>query len=162
MESEKTGRQKLIESLYDANRHLSTWTVMLHHAIAEQIGLNITDHKCLDILNDRGAMTAGQLSEISGLTTGAVTGVIDRLERNGYVRRERDPNDRRCVIVQPVAETANRNLGPIFERLLERYNPLLEQYSENDLRSVLRFIENSVLFIQDEIAQLREETKGKI
>jgi DNA-binding MarR family transcriptional regulator len=161
MVSEKTGHQKLVESLYDANRHLSTWTVMLHSAIAEQVGLNITDHKCLDILNDQGAMTAGQLSEVTGLTTGAVTGVIDRLENSGYVRRERDPNDRRRVIVQPVAETANRNLGPIFERLLDRYRPVIAQYSEDELRSVLRFIENSVLFIQDEIKQLREETNGK-
>ena len=153
--------QKLVEALNEASRHLSTWTVMFHSAIAERLGLNTTDHKCLDILNHHGTLTAGQLAEITGLTTGAVTGVIDRLEKAGYVRRESDPNDRRRVIVQPIAEKADQTLAPLFGHFTRRYVPRLENYQENELRLVLRFVQDSIQFMQEEISWLREkETKS--
>lgn len=150
-------RQKLIEAVSDSSRELSTWTVLFHSAIAAQVGLNITDHKCLDILFHAGAMTAGQIAEITGLTTGAVTGVIDRLEAAGYARRARDPHDRRRVIVEPVPETAARTLGPLFQRFLDHYRPLLDTYSDEDLRKLREFLSASVTYLQEEIALLRAD-----
>src|SRR5882724_6329519 len=82
-------------------RELSTAVVMFHQAIAERIGLNATDFKCLDLLARTGPTTPGHLSELLRLTGGAITGVIDRLEAAGFVQRERDQNDRRRVIIKP-------------------------------------------------------------
>lgn len=152
-----TERKKMLQALNDATRQMSTWTVMFHSAIANQLNLNITDHKCLDILNDQGPMTAGQLAEITGLTTGAVTGVIDRLEYVGFVRRDRDARDRRRVIVQPIHEKAAQMIGPIFMHFQQRYEPVLDGYSDDELRVLLRFIEQSTHFMQKEIEWLREK-----
>lgn len=157
MGTKTTDRQELIEKLNNAMRQQSTWTVMFHNAIAGQVGLNITDHKCLDILMDRGALTAGQLAEITGLTTGAVTGVIDRLEKAGFVQRGDDPADRRRVMVQPALEKAGEELGPFFAHFQQRYMPLLESHSDDELRLVLRFVEESIGLIQEEIGWLRQK-----
>jgi DNA-binding MarR family transcriptional regulator len=154
-------REKIIEALNDATRDGSTWTVLFHSAIAEDVGLNITDHKCLDILFQRGPLTAGELSEITGLTTGAITGVIDRLEKHGFASRVRDPSDRRKVIVQANAERALEDLGPLFDHFLQRYTPLLDQYSDDDLRLILRYYKESLVFLQQEIAWLKERRKKR-
>src|SRR6266480_4633598 len=77
-------------------RELSTITVLFHSRVAEQMGLSGTDHKCLElVIQAREPLTAGRIAQLSGLSTGAVTGVIDRLEQRGFVRRVRDPHDRR-------------------------------------------------------------------
>jgi len=151
----KTERQQLIEGLQEATRQQSTWTVMFHNAVAEKVGLNITDHKSLDILLHQGPLTAGQLAEITALTTGAVTGVIDRLEKAGYVRREQDPTDRRRVIVAPVLDRPDDEMRLLFSHFLERYNPLLDSYKDEELRLILRFVEESISFMRDEINWLR-------
>src|SRR5207245_7213601 len=82
-----------------ARRH-STSVVLFHHAVAERLGLGPTDHKCLDLLRERGAMAGSDLSAITGLTSGAITGVVARLERAGYLRRERDHHDGRKQILR--------------------------------------------------------------
>ncbi len=79
--SERTG---LLDEMQRAGRELSAATIMFHQAIADRLGLNPTDHKCLDLLASKGLMTAGELAEMTGLTTGAITGVIDRLEAAGF------------------------------------------------------------------------------
>src|SRR5829696_866427 len=86
-----------------ARRH-STATVLFHHAVAERLGLGPTDHKCLDLLRERGPMTGSALAAITGLTTGAITGVVARLERAGYLRRQPDPTDGRKQILSLVPE----------------------------------------------------------
>src|SRR5215468_4932005 len=97
-------RDELLAALVGEFREMSAATVMFHQAVADRLGMNITDHKCADILARTGPITAGDLARRTGLTTGAITGVIDRLEREGFVRRVRDPHDRRRVIVEPVVK----------------------------------------------------------
>ena len=86
-----------------ARRH-STATVLFHHALADRLGLGPTDHKCLDLLQERAPMTASELAAITGLTSGAVTGVVARLERSGRLRREPHPHDRRKQVLYPTPE----------------------------------------------------------
>src|SRR5262245_4534642 len=93
---------------------MSTATIMFHQAVADRLGLHPTDHKCADILFLKGPLSAGELAELTGLTTGAITGVIDRLEGAGFVRREDDPRDRRRVIVR-VLPASHRKIGGLFE-----------------------------------------------
>src|SRR6266481_10170686 len=86
-----------------ARRH-STAVVLFHHAVAERLGLGPTDHKCLDLLRERGAMAGSDLCAITGLTSGAITGVVARLERSGYLRREADPHDGRKQVLHLALE----------------------------------------------------------
>ena len=95
-------------------------TVLFQQAIADRLGLNTTDLMCLSFLSDTEPLTAGQLAEATGLTTGSVTVMIDRLEKAGYVQRERDPTDRRRVIVRPLTERIERDIAPLYASIGER------------------------------------------
>src|SRR5215218_7677617 len=81
---------------------LSTATVLFHAAIADRLGVGTTDVKCYSILRQTGPITAGELAERTSLTTGAITGVVDRLERAELVRSERDPRERRRIVLELV------------------------------------------------------------
>jgi len=104
----------VIEALNRAGRENSTATVLFHGAIAERFGLGSTDTKALEVLSRLGPFTAGQLVEHTGLSSASVTALIDRLEQKGFVRRVRDPVDRRRVIVELVPE----GVAPIREAFL--------------------------------------------
>src|SRR5258706_11254106 len=109
-------RWELIAALGMAGRELSAHTVMFHTAVAERLRLGLTDHKAFDFILRHGPVTAGQLAEITGLTTGAVTGVIDRLEKTGYVERGRHSADRRKGLVRPALTPApERPCCPLFD-----------------------------------------------
>src|SRR5215469_10181181 len=102
MSRPKSKRSELLNKLWDLGRRMSTQTVFLHQAIAQTVGLNATDTKCIDLILQAGdaPVTAGWLSQQSGLTTGAITHILDRLEKQNYIRRERDTEDRRRVFVR--------------------------------------------------------------
>ena len=117
---------------------MSTETIMFHQAVADVLGLHITDHKSYDLVSRFGAMSAGRLGELTGLTTGAVTGIIDRLEEAGYVRRTGDPKDRRRTIVEPIRnKKLERKMEAIFIPLHERMHKLLSSYSDSELAFLL-------------------------
>jgi DNA-binding MarR family transcriptional regulator len=131
-------REEIIQAINDKLREMSTETIMFHQAVADAIGLHITDHKCLDLIYRYGSMPAGRLAELTGLTTGAVTGIIDRLEKAGYVRRANDLNDRRRTIVESTRnKKLERKLEVIFTPLSNRMNSLLSSYSDNELTFLL-------------------------
>lgn len=114
-------------------------TDIVDDLICELLGINRTDARCLDILEQDGSMSAGDLAQASRLTTGAITAVIDRLERAGYARRVPDPSDRRRVLVEPTPkafETANELMVEPMRRL---YTPLASRYSEDELRLFIDF-----------------------
>ena len=98
---ELPSRRAASQAMIRAGRSVGNASAMLNHAVAERLGLDPTAWECLTLLFEQGPVTAGRLAELTGLTTGAVTGLVDRLEGAGYVRRERDPKDRRRVIVTP-------------------------------------------------------------
>ena len=76
-----SNREEIIQAIIEKRREMSTETIMFHQSVADVLGLHITDHKCLDLIRQYGAMPAGRIAELTGLTTGAVTGIIDRLEK---------------------------------------------------------------------------------
>jgi DNA-binding MarR family transcriptional regulator len=100
----------------DLGWRLSTAVVLFHEAVATRLGLSATDHKALGIITRAGAMTAGELAQATGLSPGAVTGLVDRLEAAGHVTRDRDPADRRRVVVVP-ARRAGADLSGVFADL---------------------------------------------
>src|SRR6516164_8923526 len=117
MSRDSRRREELLAGLNDEFRQMSTVTILFHQAIADRLGMNVTDHKCADILLRSGPITAGELAQRTGLTTGAITGVIDRLEQAGFVRRAKDPGDRRRVIIEPLARRMERVIGPLFQSM---------------------------------------------
>jgi DNA-binding MarR family transcriptional regulator len=126
-------------------------------AIAAQLGVAPSDLECLAVLQDLGPASAGQLAEVLGLTTGAVTGVIDRLASAGFVVRESDPADRRRVIVEPLADG--------LARVEERYAPLVGALTRAlggaDLRGLLEFEHAAAHALREQTAQLKAtETRG--
>ena len=154
------GRRQLIESLGQEARQFSTATVMLHAAIAEQLGLNITDHKAADILSRTGPITAGELARHTGLTTGAVTGIIDRLERAGMAKREKDPNDRRRVIVAlAMKPETERQMTEIFEPLARATAQLAGSYGDKDLAMILNFLKRAGALSYEQMARMRGQGK---
>src|SRR5689334_7363254 len=100
--TKNTKRAELLRRLSDLGRKISTQTVFLHQAIAQTVGLNATDTKCVDLIGSHANanVTAGRLAELTGLTTGAITHILDRLEKRGIVERVRDTEDRRRVFVR--------------------------------------------------------------
>jgi DNA-binding MarR family transcriptional regulator len=106
---------------------------------AELLGVNRTDSRCIDILEQHGRMTAGQLALLSGLSTGAVTAVIDRLERAGYAQRVPDPSDRRHVLVE-LTELARERIWELMGRpLREATVPVMQRYSDKELELLIEF-----------------------
>jgi DNA-binding MarR family transcriptional regulator len=157
----KQGRQETLRTeLIAVGRQLSAATMAFQQAVAERLGLNPTDHTCLQLLIGAGAITAGQLSALTGLSAGAVTGIVDRLETAGFVRREKDPADRRRVIIQPVAEEVERRVHPLFKPVTEAAEAALQQYSEKEVALILNHLSRSLAVLQKETARLKEEDPG--
>jgi len=148
-------REELLASLNDGFRQLSAATIMFHQAVADQLGMNITDHKCADLLARTGPITAGDLARRTGLTTGAITGVIDRLEREGFVRRARDPHDRRRVIVEPVVKRMEQVIAPLFASMGRSAAELCARYSTEELAVIHDFTTRCQHMAIDEACKLR-------
>ena len=152
---DSTERAHLLDMLgRQLGRRLSTGVVMFHQAIAEQFGMNATDFKCGDILSRTGPITAGELARLTGLDTGTITTVIDRLERSGFARRRRDPHDRRKVIVEPLPERG-QEVAEMFDPLTQAIGRLTADYSAAELARILEFVTGMVAVVEDETAKLR-------
>ena len=153
-------KEEFIEAINDKFREMSTETIMFHQAVADILGLHITDHKCLDFIYRFGAMPAGRLADLTGLTTGAVTGIIDRLEKAGYVRRISDPKDRRRTIVEPTRnKKLERKLELIFIPLRKRMHKILSSYSDSELAFLLNTTTEMLEQTREESKKLRSQEK---
>jgi DNA-binding MarR family transcriptional regulator len=114
-------------------------TDVVDDLICQLFGINRTDARCLDILDERGSMSAGDLAQESRLTTGAITGVVDRLERAGLARRVPDPSDRRRVHVELTEKAFKLASETMVEPMRKLYTPMAERYSDEQLRLILEF-----------------------
>jgi hypothetical protein len=133
---------------------LSTAVVLFHQAIADRLGLSAADHKALNIITRAVSLTAGELAQQTGLSPGAATGLIDRLEAAGCVERSRDPADRRRVVVRPIAGAGpdSSDLGRIFQDLSVAMWGVLAQF---DLEQQLAIHD----YVVGTIAVLKEQTR---
>ena len=151
-----SNREEIIQAIIEKRREMSTETIMFHQSVADVLGLHITDHKCLDLIRQYGAMPAGRIAELTGLTTGAVTVIIDRLEKAGYVRRANDPKDRRRTIVEPIRNKKwERKIEAIFIPFHERMHKLLSSYSDGELDFLLDVLTKSIEQTREESIKLR-------
>src|SRR3954447_7081503 len=136
--SRAKARAALMQELENALRRSSAQGVIFGQTVANTVGISGSDLECLDFLNLEGRVTAGRLAEVTGLTTGAITGVVDRLEKAGLVRRERDPADRRKVFIATVPENIAK-VGRFYEHMQRGMVKLWESHSDAELRLLLEF-----------------------
>jgi DNA-binding MarR family transcriptional regulator len=132
-------RIALLQELVSINRAYQTAVEKMDDAFCKRIGVNRTDGRCLDVIDQRPGLTAGELAEAVGLSRGAVTTALDRLESRGLVTRHRDPDDRRRVTLQPTPE-AGRLAWEAYGPLGEMGGPMLAELSDEELRSAIRFL----------------------
>jgi DNA-binding MarR family transcriptional regulator len=152
----EASREALMTALFLEFRQMSTGAIMFHQAVADRLGLHATDHKCADLIIRNGAMTSGRLAELTGLTTGAITGVVDRLEARGIARRVADPGDRRRVIVELMKnETVECQMRELFTGIAEGTRRLLDGYSDDELSLILDFVRRSNAMAHEETLKLR-------
>ncbi len=156
-EKRKSARADLLRSVgLDMGRELSARTLLFHQAVADQLNLGVVDLKCMDYLSRGEPVTAGELAALTGLTTGAITGVIDRLEKRGFVRRERTPDDRRKVIVRPVAPKDLPAALKAYESLGNAMTSLAEKYSTEELELIADFSQRCIDILKRETQKLGE------
>src|ERR1700730_17705814 len=148
-------RQRLEVEVLLAMRRNGSIMQLLGQMSAERIGINVTDLNCLNIVALTGPMTAGELARATGLTTASITGVLDRLEDGGFVRRERDPKDRRRVIVTLNPGPGLREIGPTFGPLVRAWRDAAAGYSDEELRLVIDFQRRFEGIVRDQLARLR-------
>ena len=112
---------------------------LLGQVSADRIGINATDLNCLNLVALTGHMTAGDLAKQTGLSTASITGVLDRLEEGGFVRRVRDPHDRRRVIAELAGGPGLREVGHTFGPVVKSWRAAAADYSDDELRLLLEF-----------------------
>ena len=149
-------KPELIVELLAAVRANQNATDQMDDAAARGMGVNRTDARCLDVVAQFGPITAGRLAAAAGLTTGAVTAVIDRLVAKGYLRRVADPGDRRRVMVE-VTEELEQIAGRFYGPLAEQAAPFLSGYSNSELELIADFLRRSTEIIERRAVEIRGE-----
>lgn len=150
-------RARLVMAFVSAIRRTGSLTHLMSQAAADRIGINATDLNCLNILSFSGQMTAGDLAKATGLTTASITGVVDRLEEAGFVRRERDAADRRRVVVSLQVERSLRTVAPVFGPMMGAWSRLANRYTDDDLALIVDFYGQIEQIIRDHLARLRAQ-----
>ena len=141
-------------AVHAALRAFSSQMSWHSHAVAAATGLHPTDLEILDLLDQHGDLAAGRLSELSGLTTGAITGVIDRLEAANHVERVRDPDDRRRVVVRKTAAN-NDQMREVYEPLALALDVLLERYTPSQLEAIADYADRAATVLANDAERLR-------
>jgi len=138
-----------------ASRRYSDTSMLMHEAIARRAGLSGTDHKYLGLMVAKGPMTAGELAQLTGLTGGAITGLIDRLEEKKLARREYDTEDRRKVYIVADSAAVLKLMTPIFKDLQKKTANLLMSYSDSEIRIIKKYMEEAVVVMNEALKNLK-------
>lgn len=149
-------RAELLKTLDETLRKVGAQSVLLSDTVAKLVGLNSTDLECLDLLGLAGPTTAGRLATHTGLTTGATTAVIDRLERAGYVRRVRSAEDRRSVVVEALPEQTQR-ISELYQPVAIAVARLNEEYGDRQLAVVVDYLSRAVTLAAEHVVWLQTQ-----
>jgi DNA-binding MarR family transcriptional regulator len=153
-------KRDTFEELIREVRRSHAATDRFDQAVADALGLNRTDMRCLDIVQMEGRVTAGRLAELTGLTTGAITTVIDRLEKAGYARRVRDAHDRRRVLVE-MSPDAMRGADNFYGEHMAESERIYKRYTLEQLELLLEFVRGSRELNERAAAQLEERNRAE-
>jgi len=142
----------------DAIRKLSQQyaytSIQMHEAIGRKAGLSGTDHKYLGFLIEKGQMTAGELSELTGLTTGAVTGLIDRFEKKKLVKRQFAEDDRRKVFIKPNTENIMSLFFPLYKEFRNKSEKLMASFSNKEIKIIETYFLKAIEIMNETTTKL--------
>lgn len=145
----KKQTDNIVDKFRTASRQYSDASIFMHVAIARKAGLSGTDHKYLGLILQHKELTAGDISKLTGLTTGAVTGLIDRLEKKKLLKRQFTKDDRRKVIIIPNAENSMKLLQPIFSELQQKTADLIASFSEKEIEIIERYFTEATAIMNE-------------
>ncbi len=155
MSTTNIARLKLEKQLNIAVQRNGNQTVLFTNAISQRVGLSATEFECFSLLLEEGPLTAGQLADNCGLTTGGATGLINRLEKAGFVRRSRDSADRRRVIVTAVHnKKIHRKLLALYAPVSQAFDELTKNYSNHELQILIDFLDRGHAMIAHLLADM--------
>lgn len=153
--SSKKYRAEIVKEINKQVRDNGNANVLMVHAIAQRVGLSASEFECCSLISDEGPFTAGELARRCHITTGGMTGMLDRLERAGFVKRSVDPKDRRRVVVSAVAhEEAINKVRAMYQPLQVAFDNLLAEYSDEQLEFLLDFFVRCNQMFGDTVACL--------
>jgi DNA-binding MarR family transcriptional regulator len=151
-------KEELIEELNQTIQRTGTLTVLHTNAIADKIGLSATEFESMDIISRNQPISAGMLATECGLTTGAITGIVDRLERAGLVRRISDPNDRRRVLLDPIEdEEKSKKIRKLYQPMSEMFHEIAEECTAEQLHFLIDIHKRMIRMTEKSIAELRQK-----
>jgi DNA-binding MarR family transcriptional regulator len=148
---------ELLNQIRKHSQQYAYTSIQMHEAIARKAGFPGTDHKYLGFLIQKGAMTAGELSALTGLTTGAVTGLIDRFEKKKLVKREYAENDRRKVIIVPDIKKIVAILAPLYKEFRSKSEKLLASFSNKDIKVIERYFMEAIEIMNETTHKLSKK-----
>ena len=150
-------REQSIARMADVMRDFMANAVLFQDAVARTGGLNSTDLQAVSLLMSQGPATPGELAERTGLSAGgAITAVIDRLEKAGYVRRQRDQADRRRVIVTADVDKVLEQVGPVYGRVGARWAAYLDTLTDEQIELANELFARASQINREEIELLKE------
>src|SRR6516164_3643468 len=160
MSSDQLEKQRLLKAVHEAGSGYGARFILVHQAVAERLGLNVIDLRCLRLAREAAEPTAGHLAKITGLTTGTITGLLDRLEQARLIRRERVADDRRKVIVKVLpggAQKIERVMGPLSQDM----DKALQDFTEDELKAVLKFFDVTAGAVSRHLERIDEHMQSK-
>jgi DNA-binding MarR family transcriptional regulator len=154
--TERKTRAELLKSVgNDLGREVATASLFFHALVAGKLGLNATDMRSLELITRSGTslITAGELTKATGFTTGAVTGILDRLEKAGFVERVKDATDRRKVLVRPLPR-AGLKLRELYKELGAEMGKLAASYETRELDLIEGFLKENLRILKAQISEI--------
>jgi DNA-binding MarR family transcriptional regulator len=153
-------RQKALREIMGYGRSQGKFIVALNEAIAKQLNLTVTDIVCLEILIEKGMATPGELAQVTGLTTGGITGAIERMEKAGQIKYERDTEDKRKVIITPLI----KNMwwyDSYLKRIFSKIEQLHKGYSTKQLEMMAAHHKKVGEIVREEIERVNNDVNEK-
>jgi len=150
-------KKDLVEKVILGARQYGISNVLFRNMIGERLELNVTDMECLGLLFHKGLATPSELARHTGLTSGAATAMLDRLEKSGLIERRPNPNDRRGILIV-LLDSGKEKVEPWFASARQAQNELVSSYTESQLEVLSDFFERSTKMWEEERGKLQEET----
>ncbi|MGN6421648.1 MAG: MarR family winged helix-turn-helix transcriptional regulator [Pseudobacter sp.] len=147
----------LITQLRKLNQLHAYTSLQMHEAVARKAGLSGTDHKYLGWLLERGQMTAGELAALTGLTTGAITGLIDRFEKKKLVKRQFAEEDRRKVIIVPNSKAIMSLFAPLYKEYRSKSEQLIASFSTKEIRIIEKYFTQAIGIMNETTSKLNKK-----
>lgn len=136
---------------------LSAAVVLFHETVGDLLGLSAADHRALTLISSRAPIAAKELARLTGLTPGAVTGIVDRLARGGHVHRVPDPSDRRRVLITPV-DDGSEKAREVFAELGAAMGAMMSRFDNDELAVIAEYVRGTIAVLREQTRRINEDS----